>query len=66
MEKGIIKGLPSNLDKLLNNPGNNQTYQEYRQEIMALKDYEKRTGENILSGFNAKFWISRGKMGISE
>ena len=66
VEKGIIKGLPSNLHKLLNNPGNNQTYQEYRQEIMALKDYEKRTGENILSGFNAKFWISGGKMGISE
>lgn len=66
VEKGIIKGLPSNLDKLLNNPGNNQTYQEYRQEIMALKDYEKRTGENILSNFNAKFWISGGKMGISE
>ena len=66
VEKGIIKGLPSNLDKLLNNPGNNQTYQEYRDGIMGLKDYEKRTGKNILRDFNAKFWISGGKMGIGE
>lgn len=58
----MIKGLPVNLDTLLNNPGNNQTYQEYWDEIIALKNYEKRTGKNILGDFSAKFRIAGGKM----
>ena len=53
-----MKGLPGNLDLLLNNPGKNQTYTDYREDILAIKNFEKIWGSGLLEEFTAGYLIS--------
>lgn len=60
MENGNIKGLPNNLAELLNNPGENQTYLDYRREIQEILTYERTQQKEILSGFSMQFTVANG------
>ncbi len=57
VENGRIKGLDAPLDKLLNDPGQNQTYLDYRADILAIKNYERVQGGSLLGGFSARYII---------
>ena len=57
VENGRIKGLDVPLDKLLNNPGQNQAYLDYRADILAIKNYERMQGSGLLGGFCARYII---------
>ncbi len=57
VENGRIKGLDAPLDKLLNTPGQNQTYLDYRADILAIKNYERMQGNSLLGGFHARFAV---------
>ena len=57
VENGRIKGLAAPLDRLLNDPGKNQTYLDYRADILAIKDYEKMNGNSLLGGFSARYAV---------
>ena len=57
LENGRIKGLAAPLDRLLNDPGKNQTYLDYRADILAIKDYEKMNGNGLLGGFSARYAV---------
>ena len=57
VENGRIKGLAAPLDRLLNDPGKNQTYLDYRADILAIKDYEKMNGNGLLGGFSARYAV---------
>lgn len=58
VENGRVKGLPENLDMILNNPGQNRTYADFREEILAIKNYEQMYGSGLLEQFSAGFVIS--------
>lgn len=55
VENGKIKRLPSNLDTLINQPGNNQKYIDYRADILAIKNYVRLSGKKVLGDFSARF-----------
>ena len=57
VENGRIKGLDAPLDRLLNEPGQNQTYLDYRADILAIKNYEKMQGNSLLEGFSARYIV---------
>ena len=57
VENGRIKGLNAPLDKLLNDPGQNQTYLDYRADILAIKNYERMHGHGLLDGFSARYTV---------
>ena len=57
VENGRIKGLDAPLDKLLNDPGQNQTYLDYRADILAIKNYERMNGNGLLGGFSARYAV---------
>ena len=57
VENGRIKGLDAPLDKLLNDSGQNQTYLDYRADILAIKNYEKMNGNSLLGGFSARYAV---------
>ena len=57
VENGRIKGLDAPLDKLLNDPGQNQTYLDYRADILAIKNYERMQGSGLLGGFSARYTV---------
>jgi hypothetical protein len=57
VENGRIKGLDAPLDRLLNDPGQNQTYLDYRADILAIKDYEKMNGNSLLGGLSARYAV---------
>ncbi len=57
VENGRIKGLDAPLDKLLNDPGQNQTYLDYRADILAIKNYERMQGNGLLGGFSARYAV---------
>ena len=57
VENGRVKGLDAPLDKLLNDPGQNQTYIDYRADILAIKNYERMQGTGLLGGFSAKYTV---------
>ena len=57
VENGRIKGLAAPFDRLLNDPGKNQTYLDYRADILAIKDYEKMNGNSLLGGFSARYAV---------
>ena len=57
VENGRIKGLDAPLDRLLNDPGKNQTYLDYRADIFAIKNYEKMNGNSLLGGFSARYAV---------
>lgn len=47
VENGRIVGLPDVLDKLLNQPGDNLLYRDYREDILAIKEYEMFFGKGF-------------------
>ena len=57
VENGRIKGLDAPLDRLLNDPGQNQTYLDYRADILAIKNYERMQGNGLLGGFSARYAV---------
>lgn len=57
VENGRIKGLDAPLDRLLNEPGQNQTYLDYRADILAIKNYERMQGNGLLGGFSARYAV---------
>ncbi len=57
VENGRIKGLDMPLDKLLNDPGQNQTYLDYRADILAIKNYERMQGNGLSEGFSARYTV---------
>ena len=57
VENGRIKGLDAPLDRLLNEPGQNQTYLDYRADILAIKNYEKMHGNSLLGEFSARYAV---------
>lgn len=57
VENGRIKGLDSPLDKLLNDLEQNQTYLDYRADILAIKNYERLNGKSLLEGFRARYTV---------
>lgn len=57
VENGRIKGLDAPLDKLLNDPGQNQTYLDYRADILAIGNYERMHGNSLLGGFSARYAV---------
>lgn len=57
VENGRIKGLDAPLDMLLNDPGQNQTYLDYRADILAIKHYERMQGNGLLGGFIARYAV---------
>ena len=61
VENSRIKGLDAPFDRLLNEPGQNQTYLDYRAGILAIKNYEKMQGNSLLEGFSARY-IVNGKI----
>lgn len=60
MENENIKGLPNNLAELINNPGENQTYLDYRRDIQEILTYERTQQKKILSGFSVEFTVANG------
>jgi hypothetical protein len=49
VDNGIIKGISPSLDSLLNQPENNLTYTNYREDILLIKIYERTQHKRILS-----------------
>ena len=59
MENGRIKGQDASLKRLLNDAGQNQTYLDYRADILAIKNYEMMNGNSLLGGFSARYTVDR-------
>ena len=57
IENGIVKGLPDHLEKLFNGTNRNRTYEGYREDMIAIKNYERTQNKSILSEIAAKFRI---------
>ncbi len=57
VENGRIEGPDAPLDKLLNDPGKNRTYLDYRADILAIKKYERMQGESLSGGFRAGYVV---------
>ena len=49
MENATIHGLPKTLDDLLNNPGDNLTYQDYASDIREILAYNRTQHKDIMS-----------------
>lgn len=65
-DNGIIKGISPSLDSLLNQPGNNLTYTNYREDILLIKNYERTQHKRVLSELNIGFNIKNGKIQIKD
>lgn len=57
IENGKMKGLPENLDMLINQPGQNQRFIDYRADILSIKNYERMQNKKILAEFSANFVV---------
>lgn len=66
VENGIIKGISPSLDKLLNQPENNLTYTNYREDILLIKNYERTQHKKILSELNIGFCVKNGEFQIKD
>ena len=66
VENGKIKGLPANLDKLINNPGENQTYAGYQEDILAVKNFERTENKKILERVRVKYSINGDGISINQ
>lgn len=62
---GEILGLPSNISNLINNPGNNVTYWEYRQDILEILDYQRRNNVDFLF-INAAFEVNNAGVKVKS
>ena len=64
VENATIHGLPKTLDDLLNNPGGNQTYQDYASDIREILAYKQTQHKDIMSELNVQFVIADGTIQI--
>lgn len=62
VENGKIKGLSGTLDILLNHPGENQTYMDYQEDILSIKNFERLHGSGLLEEFCVGYMISGGNI----
>ena len=65
VENATIHGLPKTLDDLLNNPGGNQTYQDYASDIREISAYKQTQHKDIMSELNVQFVIADGTIQIN-
>ena len=63
--KIIRNGLPKTLDDLLNNPGDNLTYQDYASDIREILAYNRTQHKDIMSELNVQFVIADGTIQIN-
>ncbi len=61
---GKISGLPAKMCELLNSQESNARYEELRDKIYRLKDYEKMYGMRGISNFQVGYNISNSNMSI--
>ena len=66
VENAMIHGLPKTLDDLLNNPGENLTYQDYASDIREILAYNRTQHKDIMSGLNVQFVIADGTFQIKD
>ena len=66
VENTAIHGLPKTLDDLLNNPGDNLTYQDYASDIREILAYKQTQHKGIMSGLNVQFVIADGTFQIKD
>ena len=66
VENATIHGLPKTLDDLLNNPGDNLTYQDYVSDIREILAYNRTQHKDIMSGLNVQFVIADGTFQIKD
>ena len=66
VENAMIHGLPKTLDDLLNNPGENLTYQDYASDIREILAYNRTQHKDIMSGLNVQFVIADGTIQIKK
>ena len=66
VEDATIHGLPKTLDDLLNNPGDNLTYQDYASDIREILAYNRTQHKDIMSGLNVQFVIADGTFQIKD
>ena len=65
VENAMIHGLPKTLDDLLNNPGENLTYQDYASDIREILAYKRTQHKDIMSELNVQFVIADGTIQIN-
>lgn len=63
-ENGKISGLPAKMCELLNSQESNARYEDLRDKIYRLKDYEKMYGMHGISNFKVEYNISNSSMSI--
>ena len=66
VENATIHGLPKTLDDLLNNPGENLTYQDYASDIREILAYNRTQHKDIMSELNVQFVIADGTIQIKK
>lgn len=66
VENAMIHGLPKTLDDLLNNPGENLTYQDYASDIREILAYNRTQHKDIMSELNVQFVIADGTIQIKK
>ena len=66
VENATIHGLPKTLDDLLNNPGDNLTYQDYASDIREILAYNRTQHKDIMSELNVQFVIADGTFQIKD
>ncbi|MCM1050279.1 MAG: hypothetical protein NC433_17855 [Clostridiales bacterium] len=66
VENGKIKGLPANLDKLINYPRENKTYAGYQTDILAIKNFERTENKKILESFRVKYFVNEEGISINQ
>ena len=66
VENATIHGLPKTLEDLLNNPGDNLTYQDYASDIREILAYNRTQHKDIMSGLNVQFVIADGTFQIKD
>ena len=66
VENATIHGLPKTLDDLLNNPGENLTYQDYASDIREILAYKRTQHKDIMSELNVQFFMADGTIQIKK
>ena len=66
VENATIHGLPKTLDDLLNNPGDNLTYQDYASDIREILAYNRTQHKDIMFELNVQFVIADGTFQIKD
>ena len=66
VENAMIHGLPKTLDDLLNNPGENLTYQDYASDIREILAYKRTQHKDIMSELNVQFIMSESTIQIKD